>query len=92
MYNVRTFPQLLPSSIRKTIPENAPTFNSDDDSNIDWFNKYGFNKYKSIIFSKGPLLAISQFNNEITSPSSLLSINICKKNLEYIFLGTFVIN
>ena len=86
MHKVRNFPQLLPLSIRKTIPENAPTFNSDDDSNIDWFNKYGFNKYKSTIFCKGPLLAISQFNNEVTSPSSLLSINIYKKNLKYMLL------
>ena len=54
MHKVRNFPQLLPSSIRKTIPENAPTFNSDDDSNIGWFNKYGSYKYKSTIFCKWP--------------------------------------
>ena len=32
MHKVKNFPQLLLSSIRKTIPENSPTFNSDDDS------------------------------------------------------------
>ena len=65
MYKVRNFPQLLPSSIRRTIPENAPPINSDDDRNMGWSNKYGLNKYKTTIFCKGSLLVISQFNNEV---------------------------
>ena len=45
LHKVRNFLQLLP-----------PTFNSYADSNIDWFNRYGFNKYRSTFSVKGPYL------------------------------------
>ena len=86
MHKIRNFPQLIPPSIRTAIPENAPKFYSDNDSNRAWYNKYGFSKYKSTVFCKGPLLAISSFNDEVTTLSSLLSIKIYNKNLKHSLL------
>ena len=82
MHKIRNFSQSLPPSIKSLIPDNAPTFNSTEDSNKIWFNKYGNSKYKSSFFYKGPLLSISQLNADVTSPSSLLSLNIYKNNLK----------
>ena len=87
MHKIRNFPLLLPQSIKTMIPQNAPTFISNEDSNLSWFNKYGLSKFKSSIFYKGPLLALSELNSEITTPSSLLSINIYKSNLKRMIMN-----
>ena len=82
MHKYHNFPHLIPPSIKNIMPENTPSLNSNDDSNKEWFSKYGMNKYKSTILCKGPLLAISSLNQEVTTPSSVLSLNIYKNSLK----------
>ena len=76
MHKTMHFPNLLPPSIRETIPSNAPTFGSDHESCNSWLESYGLTSYRSSMFYKGPLLAISQENISMTTLPSLFSLNI----------------
>ena len=79
MHKIRHFPSLLPPSIRETIPHNAPIVGSNHENCSNWLEKYGQACYTSSIFGKGPLLAITDTNTELTTLPSILSLNIYEK-------------
>ena len=64
MHKIRHFPTLLPSSVKSTIADNAPTVGSNHENSVLWLELYGQTSYKSTLFHKGPLLAISELNIE----------------------------
>ena len=72
MHKVKHFPSLLPQSIRKTVPDNAPTIGLNHDNCSAWLHKYGQACYTSSIFGKGPLLTITVNNIELTTRPSIL--------------------
>ena len=86
MHKIKHFPELLPKSIRETIPENAPTLNSAHDNSTAWLEKYGQGYFNSSIFSKGPLLAITSNNIGITTPSSISYFKIYKTAVKKMLL------
>ena len=72
MHKVKHFPSSLPQSIRKTVPDNAPTIGSDHDNCSAWLQKYGQACYTSSIFGKVPLLTITTTNIKFTTLLSIL--------------------
>ena len=78
MHKVQHFPMSLPPSIRETIPENVLTIESNHENCSEWLEKYGQACYTSSIFGKGPLLAITDTNIELTTLPSILSLKIYK--------------
>ena len=87
LHKVSRFPNSLPTSIVKTIPCNAPNTGSSYDDCIEWSNKYNNIPYRTTIFHKGPLLAVSPDVADITSdPSTLSSINRYKKSTKRFLL------
>ena len=57
-----------------------PTKGATHESSELWYNIYRESKYKDTIFYKGPLLFVSPINSEITTLTSLLSVNIYKNS------------
>ena len=86
MHKMKYFPETVPSSMKKLFPSNIPTYDSDHVSSADWLEEYGCRIFRSSIFFKGPLLAITETNANITSLPSLFSINIYKSNCKRIIL------
>ena len=80
MHKLKNFPNLVPLSLKKTIPNSAPLFNTNPDSILatQWSEKYGQHPYNNSVFFKGPLLAINGYNVAATSPPSLFNLNIYK--------------
>ena len=80
MHKLKNFPNLVPLSLKKTIPKSAPLFNTNPDSILatQWSEKYGQHPYNNSVFFKGPLLAINGYNVAATSPPSLFNLNIYK--------------
>ena len=79
MHKINYLTELLPKSIRETIPENKPSLNSNYENSITWLNKYSQGHFNSSVFSKGPLLAITSKNTGIITPSNIYSIEMYKK-------------
>ena len=72
MHRINAFPNSLPPSILHTFPDNIPTIGSDHSSCAVWLSNYNTRSYRSSIFYKGPLLAITQhFTKTLTIPSLL---------------------
>ena len=86
MHRMKYFPETIPSSIKNLFPCNIPTYGSDHVSSAEWLETYGCHIFRSSIFFKGPLLAITETNANITSLPSLFSINIYKSNAKRILL------
>ena len=64
-----------------------PTYESNHESSAGWLEIYGSPAFRSSVFFKGPLLAITDINvNLITSPPSLFSLNIYKTNAKRVLL------
>ena len=80
MHKLKNFPNLVPLSLKKTIPKSAPLFNTNPDSILatQWSEKYGQHPYNNSVFFKGPLLAINRYNVAATSTPSLFNLNIYK--------------
>ena len=58
------------------IPSNIPRFGSSHEDSSEWAQKYNNIPYRSTIFHKGPLLAMSSDVTSITEdPSTFVSIN-----------------
>ena len=49
------FPFSLPKSVRETIANDAPTTDSNHDTNAEWLTKYNSPVYRNSLFFKGPL-------------------------------------
>ena len=86
MHKIKNFPHTVPRSIKNLFPNNIPTFNSNLDNSSEWLSTYGNSVFRQSIFFKGPLLAITETNVNITCLPSLFSINIYKSNAKRILL------
>ena len=82
MHKIKQSSGQLPQSVKNLMPDNVPQVGDTHDNCSDWLQSYGTLYYRSSIFFKGPLLAISKFNIDATSLPSLFSINIYKSNLK----------
>ena len=87
MHKIKYFPRTVPNSIKSLFPNNMPTYESNHESSAGWLEIYGSPAFRSSVFFKGPLLAITDINvNLITSPPSLFSLNIYKTNAKRVLL------
>ena len=66
MHKITKFSYLLPISIIKTIPTNAPVIGSTHATCDDWLQKYGTTYFSNSIFFKGPLF-YSDITNELNN-------------------------
>ena len=89
MHKIRNVPTLIPKSIRETIPSNAPTQNSTHENCAPWLEIYEHAGpyYRTSVFYKGPLLAISPDSESIFDPACLASINIYKNYVKKYLLS-----
>ena len=86
MHKMKYFPDTVPNSIKQLFPSSLPSADSTHESCNDWFNTYNSSHYRASIFYKGPMLAITNSNRDITSLPSLFSLNIYKSNAKRILL------
>ena len=86
MHKLKNMPSTLPESIIKLFPDNMPTYLSNYDENASWLSTYNKPHFRSSVFYKGPILAITEQNRQITCPSSIFSINIYKKAAKRVLL------
>ena len=86
MHRMKYFAGTLPHSIKQLFPSNLPTVESTHESCNDWLKSYNNQYYRASVFYKGPMLAITESNMEITSLPSLFSMNIYKSNAKRILL------
>ena len=86
MHKSDHFPNSLPLSIRSIIPTNAPTPESDHENAADWLAVYGEANYRSSIFFKGPLLAISSQNSDALTPACFISLKVYKNAVKHMLL------
>ncbi len=86
MHKIKYFPKTVPKSIINLFPGNMPTSDSNHENCIDWLNTYNNSSYRGSLFYKGPMLAITDTNKNITSLASLFSLNIYKSNAKRILL------
>ena len=86
MHKIKHFPQTVPKSIKNLFPSSIPTFYSNQETSSEWSSTYGSGKFRQSIFFKGPLLAITDLNAEVTCPPSLFSINIYKSNAKRVLI------
>ena len=83
LHKAAHFPSSLPPSICRTIPKNIPKIGNSHDDCLEWSQKYNSIPYRSTIFHKGPLLAVSSDVASITAdPSTFLSINRYKNSVK----------
>ena len=78
MHKVSHFPIFFLPLICGLIPNNIPGFGNTYNDCVEWSNIYNTHTYKTSIFFKGPLLAISENNTGITTPSTLSSLSSYK--------------
>ena len=86
MHKLKNMPSTLPESIIKLFPDNMPTYLSNYDENASWLSTYNKPHFRSSVFYKGPILAITDQNMQITCPSSIFSIRIYKKAAKRVLL------
>ena len=80
LHKIKYMPSTLPKSIVELIPDNIPSYGSNFEDNTDWLSIYNQPLFRKSVFYKGPILAITKENIEnITSPPSLFSSSIYKK-------------
>ena len=56
MFKINNAPSLIPTSIRKLIPENAPIAGDTHETCSPWLEKYNTSNFSKSLFYKGPLL------------------------------------
>ena len=79
MHRLKYFPDTVPKSVRNLFPNDLPVYGTTHDDCTIWLDTYGGPTFRSSVFFKGPLLAISDTNKEIlTNLSSLFSLNVYK--------------
>ena len=77
---------VLPELIIQLFPDNMPTYLSNYEENASWLSTYNKPHFRSSVFYKGPILAITDQNMQITCPTSIFSINIYKKAAKRVLL------
>ena len=83
IHKVRTFPNLLPLSMRNTISEESPDYGTINEDNCQhWLEEYNNCIYRNSLFFKGPLLYVSDDIYEKLCPKSLNSLNAYKIKLK----------
>ena len=86
LHKVNNMSNLLPRSIVQLFPSNIPEYGTSYVDNIDWITTYSQPQFRASIFYKGPILAITEHNKNITSLSSLFSASIYKKSAKRVFI------
>ena len=88
LHKVSHFPNSLPLSINKIIPENIPRVGMSFDDSLEWSEKYNNIPYRSTIFHKGPLLAMSSDITDLLSsdPKTSTKINTYKISLNRLLI------
>ena len=82
MHKAKHFPNSLPSSLRNTIPDNAPTLGSNHETAESWLAAYNNKYYRPSLFYKGPMIATMPEVAQQISPACLLKIKIYKNNIK----------
>ena len=77
---------MLPKSIVDTLPENMPTTGSNYENSAEWMEIYNNTLFRSSVFNKGPLLAITPVNKSITTLPTLFSISMYKSAAKRVLL------
>ena len=87
LHKIKYMPSTLPKSVVELMPNNIPSYGSNFEDNIDWLSIYNQPLYRKSVFYKGPMLAITTENIEkVTTPSSLFSSSIYKKEAKHTLL------
>ena len=87
MHKIKYFPNTVPNSIRSLFADNTLTYDSNHENSAVWLETYSSPVFRSSIFYKGPILAISKTNVvDITSAPSLFSLNIYKSSAKRVLL------
>ena len=87
MHKIINFPQLMPKSIRETIPSDAPLHGSDHISCQNWLDKFDTICYHNSIFYKGPLIYIDPVCTQLTkTTNSVIYMNAFKNNVKRMLL------
>ena len=79
MHKISHFQKLLPSSIVNTLPENIPKFEHTHHDCLEWLAIYNNIPYRTSVFNKGPLLALSDENISILTDRTRSSVTAYKK-------------
>ena len=87
MHRIKHFPRMLPASIVALMPNNIPTAESDHVTSADWLESYNNVSFRPSVFYKGPLLAISSHNMEISTLPTLFSVKIYKSSVKRMLLN-----
>ena len=87
MHRIKHFRSSVPQQIRMTIPENAPTANSDHTTAASWLAEYNTTHFRSSMFFKGPLLSIYAANANVSTLPTLFSINLFKSATKRMLLN-----
>lgn len=87
MHKIKNMPSKLPKSIRELFPSYMPEHGTSHDENARWLAEYGESYIRNSVFYKGPMLAVTKHNIEITCPSSIFSQSIYKKSAKRILLN-----
>ena len=86
MHKIKHFPNTVPISIRNLFPSSMPAFGSTAESCAEWLDYYGGRQFSSSIFFKGPLLAVTGTNTNITCLPSIFSLSIYKSSAKRVLL------
>ena len=72
----------MPLSIRTTISNESPEYNSTEETCKNWLETYNNHIYRKSVFFKGPLLYISDNIYSKLDPATVNSLNSFKNNLK----------
>ena len=86
LHKINNMSSLLPRSIVELFPSNMPKHGTSYEDNIDWFTTYSQPGLRTSVFYKGPILAITEHNANITCLTSLFSASIYKKSAKRVLL------
>ena len=80
MHRVNYLPTSLPTALRATIADDAPTLGSDHVTSSEWLCNFGDRYHNKSIFYKGPLLAMNPAIAALSTTTTLFSIKPFKAN------------
>ena len=86
IHKIQNFPHSLPTSIRDTIPSNAPKLGSDHETCEEWSKIYGTNCFTKSVFFKGPLFFIDQKFVELVTPVTKRSYKLYRNKAKNLLL------
>ena len=74
MHNISNFQKLLPSPIVIALPENIPKLEHAHRDCLEWLAIYNNIPYRTYVFNKGPLLALSNKNISLLTDKTRSSV------------------